>query len=112
MVNIVFEPPEPFVNAFIRGLRAGVGRATLAGMLTDDLFGLSEAVTMAVAAIERTQPDYHLSPHGVELFGELVGVAITARLAHGEEPLSVEDISRFLPAAAMFLNTFFCPPPT
>jgi len=53
-----------------------------------------------------------LDDSGVGMLAEWVAAATVIRSLHGEASLLQQDIDEFLPAAAKFLNTLFCPPPT
>ena len=67
---------------------------------------------MTVNAIERfSEQRGPLGGAGVGMFAEWVAAGTVIRSFHGEPALRSEDIDEFLPAAADFLNTLFCPPP-
>lgn len=95
-------------EAFARGIKAGIERVLLTGA-TVDLGAVEDAVTPLAAlatGLAARKIDTTLEPHAVALFSEMIATAGAIRIAHGEAPLTQDDIEEFLPAALRFFNTY------
>jgi len=85
------------------GIQAGLGRIER-HQLAMDSDALDAAMSITAALLRR--PDVEASPRFVELFGEIVVVAVSARSSYGEAPLTEDDIHRYLLDSFVFLNSF------
>jgi hypothetical protein len=90
-----------------QGIQAGRARLERYGLATDrDGFGpeIDRAMTITNRLLQ--QPETEASPRFVALFGEIVTVAVGARLSYADAPLSEDDIHQYLLHSFNFLNSF------
>lgn len=67
-----------------------------------------EGVGGALTTMQRllAQRGVEVNPRFLELFSELVVVAVSSRVTYDEEPLSELDIAQYLEYSMTFLNSF------
>lgn len=86
-----------------RGAQAGIKRVERYGMKVEfESLGRGLTATQELLA----QRGLEVNPRFLELFSELVVVAVSSRLAYGEEPLTESDIAQYLEHSMTFLNSF------
>jgi hypothetical protein len=90
-------------DALSRGIAAGIRRVQFY-----QLEAASESINSGIAAARRLldNPEVEASDRFVELFGELLAVAVSARFTYGEAPLADSDIEDYLLQSFTFLNSF------